>query len=106
MDGFVDVGPADRVAPGEAAAFEVDGRRIAVFNVGGELYAMDDLCTHDEASLSEGNFNPETKTVRCPRHSSHFDVTTGRPKSLPAIRPVRTYPAKIEGGRITIALEN
>ena len=102
----MDAGPADRFAPGLARSVEVEGRRLGIYNVGGELYAMDDLCTHDQAYLSEGDFKPETRTVRCPRHSAHFDLTTGRPKTLPAIRPVRTYAARIEDGRVRILFEN
>ena len=106
MGGFVDAGPADQLLPGQVMPLEIEGRRIGIYNAGGELYAMDDLCTHDQAYLSDGGFEPETKTVRCPRHSACFDLTTGRPKTLPAIRPARTYEARSEDGRIGIRFEN
>ncbi|MBM4436319.1 MAG: non-heme iron oxygenase ferredoxin subunit [Actinobacteria bacterium] len=98
----IDLGPAEMAPPGTVRTFERNSARIAVYNVAGQLFAMDDLCTHDEAFLSDGDFDPSTRTVRCPRHSSRFDLTTGRPKSLPALRPVRTYPARIVDGRIKV----
>ncbi len=103
---FVDAGEADKIPPGRAGATEIGGVRIGLYNVAGQIYAMDDLCTHDHAHLSEGELNVAARTVRCPRHSSHFDLTSGRPKTLPAIRPVRTYESKIENGRIMILVDN
>ena len=101
----VDAGPAEALQPGQVAAVEVDGLRIAVWNVSGTIYAMDDLCSHDEAYLSEGTFDIETATVRCPKHTSRFDLKTGRPLSFPAVRPVRTYPARIEQGRVLVEID-
>ena len=108
-DGLVagdrDVGPADMLPDGKAVSVELETGRIGLYNVGGEIYAMDDLCSHDQAFLSEGDLNPAAKTIRCPRHSSHFDLTTGRPTTLPAIRPVRTYPAQVKNGRIIVVID-
>lgn len=88
--------------PGRAAAFEVDGRRIAVFNADGAYYAMDDTCTHAGASLSEGCF--EGCVVRCPRHDAEFDLRNGEPLSPPADLPVKTYPVFIEGDDIKVQI--
>ncbi len=102
----VDVTAADELTDGAALQVEVDGEPIGLYNVGGAIYAMDDLCTHDHAFLSEGDLNAAARTVRCPRHSSHFDLTSGCPTSLPAIRPVRTYAAKIQDARVVITVDN
>ena len=104
-DGYVDVGPIDSVPEGTKAAVEFDGEPVGLYNVDGEIFAMDDLCTHDEAYLSEGDFNPSAGTIRCPRHSSHFDVRTGRPRTLPAILPVQVYETKVEQGRILVLFD-
>jgi 3-phenylpropionate/trans-cinnamate dioxygenase ferredoxin subunit len=93
------VGPATEIPPGE-------GRRvpsvppIAVFNVGGEFYAIDDTCTHQETSLSEGWL--EGCEIECPLHTSRFDLRTGRPNSPPATRPVRTHLVQVEDGIVYV----
>ena len=73
-----------------------------MFNAGGELYAIEDRCSHDDGPLAEGPFDPERKTVECPRHGSLFDLTTGRPKTLPAYMPVDTFPIRVEDGVIKL----
>ncbi|MCY3912054.1 MAG: non-heme iron oxygenase ferredoxin subunit [Chloroflexi bacterium] len=103
--GYVDVGPIESVPAGSKAAVDFDGEPVGLYNVDGQIFAMDDLCTHDEAYLSEGDFNPSAGTVRCPRHSSHFDVRTGRPRTLPAILPVQVYETKVEQGRILVLFD-
>lgn len=76
---------------------------IAVFRIGEDVYAIGDRCSHAEASLAEGDvFGTD---VECPRHGSEFDLTTGEPMSLPATRPVPTYPITIEDGTVFLDLE-
>jgi 3-phenylpropionate/trans-cinnamate dioxygenase ferredoxin component len=79
-----------------------DGAKIGVFNCGGELYAIEDRCSHDDGPLAEGEFDPETCTVECPRHGSLFDLTSGRPKTLPAYQPVQIYPVTIEDDTVKL----
>ena len=105
MPEFVDVASADDIPPGTARQVQIGSSRIGVYNVSGDLYAMDDLCSHDQAWLTEGDFDPARRSIRCPRHTSTFDLTTGRPRTLPAIRPVATYEAKIEAGRVLILID-
>jgi 3-phenylpropionate/trans-cinnamate dioxygenase ferredoxin subunit len=90
------------LAPGDSRIVEIDGRKIGVFNAGGELYAIEDRCSHDDGPLAEGDFDPERRTVECPRHGSLFDITTGRPKTLPAYMPVDTFPIRVEDGVIKL----
>jgi 3-phenylpropionate/trans-cinnamate dioxygenase ferredoxin component len=79
-----------------------DGAKIGVFNCGGELYAIEDRCSHDDGPLAEGEFDAETCTVECPRHGSLFDLTSGRPKTLPAYQPVQIYPVTIEDDTVNL----
>jgi 3-phenylpropionate/trans-cinnamate dioxygenase ferredoxin component len=91
--------------PGEMRLVEVDGRKIGVFNCAGELYAIEDRCSHDDGPLAEGEFDADACTVECPRHGSLFDLTTGRPKTLPAYVPVETFPVTIEDQTIQLEID-
>jgi nitrite reductase/ring-hydroxylating ferredoxin subunit len=73
---------------------------VAVFNADGELFAIDDTCTHQDASLSEGWL--ENCTIECPLHSSCFDLRTGKPTGPPAKRPVRTYSVLVQDGVVYV----
>jgi 3-phenylpropionate/trans-cinnamate dioxygenase ferredoxin subunit len=71
---------------------------IGVYNVDGELYAIEDRCSHDDGPLCEGDFEPGEAVVICPRHGSRFDIRTGQALTLPAYLPVDTFPVKVEDG--------
>jgi 3-phenylpropionate/trans-cinnamate dioxygenase ferredoxin component len=101
----VTVCPAAELPPGEMQLVEVDGRKIGVFNCDGDLYAIEDRCSHDDGPLAEGDFDADACTVECPRHGSLFDLTTGRPKTLPAYVPVETFPVTIEDDTIQLEVE-
>jgi 3-phenylpropionate/trans-cinnamate dioxygenase ferredoxin subunit len=81
-----------------------DGVKIGVFNCAGTLYAIEDRCSHDDGPLAEGPFDADTCTVECPRHGSLFDLTSGRPKTLPAYQPVETYPVSIEDDTVKLEI--
>jgi 3-phenylpropionate/trans-cinnamate dioxygenase ferredoxin subunit len=98
----IDVGPAEQLQPGQSRLVEAGERKIGVFNAGGELYAIEDRCSHDDGPLAEGPFDPDACTVECPRHGSLFDLASGRPKTLPAYLPVDTFPVRIEEGTIKL----
>lgn len=95
-----DVGPAD-IEPGKVKVVEADGKRLAICNDDGALYAIDDVCTHDRGPLGQGELVGNHE-IECPRHGARFDVRTGRPTCLPAVRPVTTYPVRVENGRIFV----
>ena len=97
---FVKVGKMSDVPPGTAKVFEVGDRAVAVCNVNGELYAVDDVCTHDEGSLDQGDL--DGYELECPRHGARFDVRTGKVQALPAVVPIDTFKVRIEGGDIEI----
>jgi 3-phenylpropionate/trans-cinnamate dioxygenase ferredoxin subunit len=97
----VEICRVDELGVGEVRRVDVDPP-LAVFNVDGVLYAIDDTCTHANASLSDGDVDPDACTVECPFHISQFDLRTGKPRSLPASRPVRTHAVEIRDGVITV----
>ena len=99
----IDVCPAAELPSGEMKLIEgPDGAKIGVFNCDGTLYAIEDRCSHDDGPLAEGPFDADTCTVECPRHGSLFDLTSGRPKTLPAYQPVATYPVTIEDDTVKL----
>ena len=100
MAGFVTVGSTGDVPEGEIRAFEVAGNSVAVANVEGRLYAFDDLCTHRQCSLAEGDL--DGTTLECICHGSQFDVTTGEVLNGPATEPVRSYEVQVEDGSIQV----
>jgi 3-phenylpropionate/trans-cinnamate dioxygenase ferredoxin component len=104
---LIEVAKTTDIPEGEARRFVVDRIEVAVANLGdGEFLAVDDICSHAEASLSEGEVDVEECSIECPRHGSTFDLRTGRPRSLPATVPVLTFPVKVEGDTILIELED
>ena len=102
MDGFVEAGKAGELRPGTMKRIDVRGWRILLANVDGRLCAVDDTCTHEEASLSTGVLRGEL--VKCPLHGSRFNVCTGKALEEPAEENLRTYPVRLEGERILIGL--
>ena len=84
--------------------FNIDDKEIALFNCEGKFYAIDELCSHAEASLSEGEVY-DCK-VECPLHGAEFDLTTGEAVTLPATKPVKTYPVSIEAGYLFLEIDN
>ena len=91
------------LSDGSMRLFEADGRKIGVFrSEGGELFAIEDRCSHDDGPLAEGEFDSAACTVECPRHGSLFDLRTGRPKTLPAFQPVDTFEARVEDGEVKV----
>lgn len=99
--GRTKVASVGEVGEGQARVVEVDGRSIAVFNVAGQFYAIDNVCPHRGGPLGEGDV--EGKIVVCPWHAWRWDVTTGANANNPAVR-VACYPVTVEGGSIFVAL--
>ncbi|WP_330277893.1 bifunctional 3-phenylpropionate/cinnamic acid dioxygenase ferredoxin subunit [Lentzea sp. NBC_00516] len=89
--------------PGEAVRIVGPHAPIAVFNAEGAIYAIDDTCTHQDASLSEGWL--EGCLVECPLHAASFDLRTGAPTCLPAKRPVKTYSVQVNDGEVYVDAE-
>ncbi len=102
MAEFHKMAKADEVAPGEVKQYQVEGRPVALCNANGELYALEDICTHAFAYLSEGGL--VGGQIRCPLHGAMFDVKSGQAKSLPAVKAVPTHEVKVEDGQVYVAL--
>jgi nitrite reductase/ring-hydroxylating ferredoxin subunit len=83
------------IAPGKAGVVDINGESVAVFNVDGKYFALDDYCPHAGAPLSEGSL--DGTTVICPWHGSCFDLNTGERTCGPAREGVRTYKITIQG---------
>lgn len=103
MSKFVLAAHTSEIEPGEAISFETDDYIIAVFNVDGEFYAIEDNCTHSNAPLSQGEVMD--CVVVCPYHAAEFDLKTGEVLCRPATEPVRTFNVKVEGDSIMVDIE-
>lgn len=90
----------DEVPVGEAKAVDVAGLSVAIYNVDGAYFATNNVCSHDEAYLAEGWLDDDV--VTCPAHGAEFSVRTGEALTLPASKPVATYPVKVEGDGIYV----
>lgn len=102
MAEWVKVARAGEVPPGRVKVVEAGGQRLALSNVGGAYFAVQDLCTHDDGPLGEGTLDGEL--IECPRHGARFNVKTGQAVTLPAILPVKTFPARVAGEEIQVQI--
>ncbi len=100
--GFVPVAKAKDVLEGKPFCAQAAGRKLALFNLAGKIYAIDNMCTHAGGPLCEGTL--EGKTIQCPFHGAKFDVTTGKILGPPATEPVKTYATRVEGDNIEVNL--
>jgi 3-phenylpropionate/trans-cinnamate dioxygenase ferredoxin component len=97
---WIAVAPAASVAPGDYAQVEIDGAIVAVFNVDGAFYAIEDVCTHDGGELAGGAV--EGDVVICPRHGARFCLRTGAALTPPAYEPVRTFETRVNEGVLEV----
>lgn len=101
MSEFIKVASVDEIEPGRVKVAVIGSKRIAICNVDGEFYAIDDVCTHDGGSLDQGELFGDV--IECPRHGARFDVRTGAVKALPAVVPVRTYQVRVVDNAVEVA---
>jgi naphthalene 1,2-dioxygenase system ferredoxin subunit len=100
---WIEAASRDEVPEADVIGLAVAGRDIALYSVEGEVYATDNICTHGHARLCDGFL--EGHEIECPLHQGKFDVRTGQPACAPITEAIRSYPVKIEGGRIWLAIE-
>lgn len=103
---WVGIAPATDIPPGHAARVEIDDTPIAIFNLDGEFFCLDDTCSHAEASLADGDLDIRRCAIECPLHGSAFDLRTGAAMTLPATEPVRCHRVAVVDGEIQVALNN
>ena len=100
MSAWVSVGLVEEIPPGTHKVIDVDDVMVAVFNVDGQFYAIEDVCTHDGGVLTGG---PITGCIiTCPRHGATFDVRTGEALTAPAYEPAAKFPVRIENGMVQV----
>jgi 3-phenylpropionate/trans-cinnamate dioxygenase ferredoxin component len=97
---WFDVARASDIPRGEVRTYEADNTEVAIFNLDGELYALEDICTHDGGYLASGEIDGDH--VICPRHGAHFDIKTGAALCAPAYEPVPTFEVRIDGERVLV----
>jgi len=100
MPDFVKVAKTSELEPGQARLVEVKGKPIALFNVDGSFFALDNACTHDEGPLVEGEITGHE--VICPLHGAKFDIRTGEVLGPPAYEPVTRYALRVTGTDIEV----
>jgi 3-phenylpropionate/trans-cinnamate dioxygenase ferredoxin component len=99
---FISIAPASELGNGERIFVEIDELPIVIFNIGGGLFAIADVCSHDNGSVGEGEV--EDFQVICPRHGARFDIRTGKVLTLPAVVDIPAYPIRIVNGEIEVGL--
>ena len=100
MSDWVSVARADELAPGQWKSVDVDGAQVAVFNLNGRYYAIEDVCTHDGGQLTGGSI--EGAEIICPRHGARFCIKTGAALTAPAYEATATFPVRIENGMVEV----
>lgn len=98
----VRVASLEELPPGGKLTAEIAGTPVLVLRVDDEIYAINNICSHAHALLSEGEFDPDEYCVECPLHGSLFDIRTGKPRTFPAFEPVATYRAYAEGDAVFV----
>lgn len=99
---FIDVAQLSELPDGERLFLTVDELAIVVINIAGGLYAIADVCSHDDGPLGDGEL--DGMEIICPRHGARFDIRTGKVLSLPAIVDIPAYPVRVEDGEIQIGI--
>ncbi len=99
---FAAVAKLDEIPDGGMKQVVAHGDLVGLYRVGADVYAINDICSHEETYLTDGDFEVEDMEVECPLHGSRFDVRDGSVRILPATKPVASYPVKIEGDLVLV----
>jgi len=100
MADWVAVARVAEFPPGAVRTLEINGTQIAVFNLNGRFHAIEDLCSHEAETLSDGEIAGDE--IICPRHGARFCLRTGAALTPPAYEPVRTYPTRVVDGKVEV----
>jgi 3-phenylpropionate/trans-cinnamate dioxygenase ferredoxin subunit len=100
----IDVCPLEELPPGTVKIVYAGPIAVGVYNLGGELFALEDRCSHDDGPLCEGDFDEDDGIAICPRHGANIDIRTGRALTLPAVEPVDTFAVRVDDGMVKVAI--
>ncbi len=100
---FVEIAPASELPNGVRLFVELGDKPIVIFNIAGQLFAIGDICTHDDGPLGDGMI--EGHNIVCPRHGAEFDVRTGKAVQMPAVIDIPAYPVQVRDGNIFVGIE-
>lgn len=100
MSDWIDVIRADELQPGDHVVVDLEGTSVAVFNLDGRFYAIEDVCTHDGAEIASGEL--EGEAIVCPRHGARFCIKTGKVLAPPAYEDLHVFPVRVENGLIQV----
>jgi 3-phenylpropionate/trans-cinnamate dioxygenase ferredoxin subunit len=99
---YVEIGPASELPPGERLFVDVGGRSAVIFNIAGKLFSIEDVCSHDDGPVGEGDL--AEYEITCPRHGAKFDVRTGKVTQMPANVDIPAYPVRVVDGMIQLGI--
>ncbi len=99
---YVTVARVHELPNGQRLLLDVGDRSIAVFNIAGSFFAIDDVCSHDDGPVAEGEVIGDR--IECPRHGGQFDLTTGKAVQLPAVADIGAYPVRVVGDEIQVGI--
>ena len=99
---FVEIAPASELPNGERLFVDVADRPIVIFNIAGQVFAIGDVCTHDDGPLGDGDL--EGFNIVCPRHGAEFDVRNGKVMQMPAVVDIPAYPVRVVEGMIQVSI--
>jgi 3-phenylpropionate/trans-cinnamate dioxygenase ferredoxin subunit len=103
MSSWIDAAALDDIDDEDVKRFDHAGKTYALYHVDGKVYASDGLCTHEHVHLCDGLVMEHV--IECPKHNGRFDIRDGRPLGAPVCVALKTYPAKVEGGRVMIQID-
>ena len=104
MTRYITVAKTAEIGPGEREIYDIEGYYIAVFNVGGNYYAIEDVCSHDDGPVAEGELYGYE--IECPRHGARFDIRNGAVTRMPAVLPIQWFPVRVEGDEIQVGFDD
>jgi len=99
---YIEIAPVSELPNGERLFVDIADKTIVVFNIGGQLFAILDVCSHDDGPVGEGDL--DGYNITCPRHGAEFDVRTGKVMQMPAVVDIPAYPVKVVDGMIQVGL--
>lgn len=99
---YIEIASASELPNGERLFVELGDKPIVIFNIAGQLFAIGDVCTHDDGPLGDGLI--EDHNIVCPRHGAEFDIRTGQAMQMPAVVDIPAYPVKVVDGMIQVGI--